>query len=55
MKENSLQVLNEIKDKAVCVFNWFSTNCFKLALKQLAENQLKTKDSPLVYFIVDFY
>ena len=29
MKENSLQVLNKIKDKASCVFNWFSANCFK--------------------------
>ena len=29
MKENSLQVLNEIKDKAGCVFNWFSANYFK--------------------------
>ena len=29
MKENSLQVLNEIKDKARCVFNWFSVNYFK--------------------------
>ena len=29
MKENSLQVLNEIKDKAGWVFNWFSANYFK--------------------------
>ena len=29
MKGNSLQVLNEIKDKARCVFNWFSANYFK--------------------------
>ena len=29
MKENSLQVLNEIKDKASCAFNWFSANYFK--------------------------
>ena len=29
MKENSLQVLNEIKDEAGCVFNWFSVNYFK--------------------------
>ena len=29
MKENSLQVLNEIKDKAGCAFNWFSANYFK--------------------------
>ena len=29
MKENSLQVLNEIKDKAGCVFIWFSANYFK--------------------------
>ena len=29
MKENSLQVLNEIKDKPGCVFNWFSVNYFK--------------------------
>ena len=29
MKENSLQVLNEFKDEAGCVFNWFSVNYFK--------------------------
>ena len=29
MKENSLQVLNEIKNKARCVFNCFSSNYFK--------------------------
>ena len=29
MKENILQVLNEIKDKAGCVFDWFSANYFK--------------------------
>ena len=29
MKGNSLQVLNEIKDKARCVFNWFLANYFK--------------------------
>ena len=29
MKENSLQVLNEIKHKAGCAFNWFSANYFK--------------------------
>ena len=29
MKQNSLQVLNEIKDKAGCIFNWFSANYFK--------------------------
>ena len=29
MKENSLQVLIEIKDKAGCVSNWFSGNSFK--------------------------
>ena len=29
MKENSLQVLNKIKDKAGSVFNWFSANYFK--------------------------
>ena len=29
MKEKSLQVLNEIKDKASCVLNWFSANYFK--------------------------
>ena len=28
MKENSLQVLNEIKGKAGCVFSWFSANYF---------------------------
>ena len=28
-KENILQVLNEIKDKAGCVFDWFSANYFK--------------------------
>ena len=29
MKENSLQVLIQIKDKVGCVFNWFSANYFK--------------------------
>ena len=29
MKRNSLQVLNEIKDEAGCIFNWFSANHFK--------------------------
>ena len=29
MKENSLQVSNEIKNKAGCVFSWFSANYFK--------------------------
>ena len=29
MRENSLQVLNKIKDMAGCVFNWFSANYFK--------------------------
>ena len=29
MKENTLQVLKEIEDKAACVFNWFSANYFK--------------------------
>ena len=29
MKENALQVLKEIEDKAGCVFNWFSANYFK--------------------------
>ena len=29
MKENTLQVLKEIADKAACVFNWFSANYFK--------------------------
>ena len=29
MKENTLQVLKEIEDKAGCVFNWFSANYFK--------------------------
>ena len=30
MKENSLQVLNEIEDRAGCVFNWFLANHFKV-------------------------
>ena len=29
MKENTLQVLTEIEDKAGCVFNWFSAHYFK--------------------------
>ena len=29
MKENTLQSLKEIEDKADCVFNWFSANYFK--------------------------
>ena len=29
MKENTLQVLKKIEDKAGCVFNWFSANYFK--------------------------
>ena len=29
MKQNTLQVLKEIEDKAGCVFNWFSANYFK--------------------------
>ena len=29
MKENTLQVLKEIEDKAGCIFNWFSANYFK--------------------------
>ena len=29
MKENSLKVLNEIKDKVACVFNWLLANYFK--------------------------
>ena len=29
MKQNTLQVLKEIEDKAACVFNWFSANYFK--------------------------
>ena len=29
IKENTLQVLKDIEDKAGCVFNWFSDNCFK--------------------------
>ena len=29
MKEDTLQVLNEIEDKAGYVFNWFSANYFK--------------------------
>ena len=34
MKENSLQVLNEIKNKAGCVCNWFSANYFKVNPKK---------------------
>ena len=30
MKENSLQVLNEIEDRAGCVFYWFLANYFKV-------------------------
>ena len=29
MKENTLQVLKEIEDKAACVFSWFSAYYFK--------------------------
>ena len=29
MKENTLQVLKEIEDKAGCVFSWFPANYFK--------------------------
>ena len=29
MKENTVQVLQKIEDKATCVFNWFSANYFK--------------------------
>ena len=29
IKENTLQVLKEIEDKANCIFNWFSANYFK--------------------------
>ena len=34
MKENSLQVLNEIRDQVGRVFNWFSGNYFKANLKK---------------------
>ena len=34
MKENNLQVLKEIEDKAACVFNWFSANYFKASPKK---------------------
>ena len=34
MKENILQVLKEIEDKAGCVFNWFSANYFKVSSKK---------------------
>ena len=34
MKENSLQVWNEIKNKAGCVCNWFSANYFKVNPKK---------------------
>ena len=34
MKENTLQVLTEIEDKAGCVFNWFSTRYFKANSKK---------------------
>ena len=34
MKENSLQVLNETKDKTGCVFRWFSANYFKAKPKK---------------------
>ena len=34
MKENTLQVLKEIEDKAGCFFNWFSANYFKANPKE---------------------
>ena len=34
MKQNILQVLNEIEDKAGCVFSSFSANYFKANPKQ---------------------
>ena len=34
IKENSLQVLNNIKNKARCVFNWFSANYFQANSKK---------------------
>ena len=34
MKENSLQLLNGTKDKAGCVFSWFSVNYFKVNPKK---------------------
>ena len=45
MKENSLQVLNEIKDKACCVFNWFSANYFKTNPKK--SHFLLTSNEPV--------
>ena len=35
VEENSLKVLNEIKDKAGCVFTWFSANFLKLTQRNL--------------------
>ena len=34
MKENTLQVLKEIEDKAGCVFNWFSASYVKANSKK---------------------
>lgn len=43
MKENILQVIKEIEDKAACIFSWFSANLFKANPKRshflLASNE----------------
>ena len=38
MKENTLQVLKEIEDKAGCTFNWFSANYFEANPKTFSPN-----------------